>query len=54
LLNFDAKTGKFSWSINFPDIWAPRGAGKVRNKEDLAKLFAAISAFFVAWMKDRS
>ena len=38
----------------FPDIWAPRGAGKVGNKEDLAKLFAAISAFFVAWMKDRS
>jgi hypothetical protein len=54
LINFDAKTGKFSWSINFPDIWVPRGAGKVGNEEDLAKLFAAISAFFVAWMKDRS
>ena len=41
-------------SIKFPDIWAPHSEGKVGNKEDLAKLFAAISAFFFAWMKDRS
>jgi len=54
LINFDAKTGKGSLSTNSPDIWASRGAGKVGNKEDLAMLFAAISAFFVAWMKDRS